>query len=1505
MSLDITPGDGIVGELELLGDLIVGGFPEAVFTLPGVSVDEVLDHARLYLGFAEAAQTAQAKVRALELPEFVGVEGEFFRGRVPGELAMQLGAAVESYSRVGSGIKELARELDASQTALKPLEARARAVFEHMQKVWIKVNVPFTEYSGLRSEWDELVRAAGVVHERVAAAGQQAAAQINAGTEAMVPVNDYFSTLPGGAVAGGALAQGVRSTATRAASAAGGVTGAPGRAAKATADGLGAVAGAAVSVPQQITTRGQQLAPQVTPDGIKVGDQLLTDPTSEQAQKLVRDGQATNILGLDPTGIPTAMMMLASPNTLIREQPRKKAAGRRWSSEDSKAQSIAQSAVGQVVSVPGRFVGGAVDRFGNTIAGNAALIGVGGDPVRAWSGLLSNVTSPVAGAGRAVASATPEQILADPIAAAGSAATHAPAAVPFVGWAYGIVEALSKPGELAREGAKETLTSALDTLTLKNLEAGQQVANTGEVHVTTSDVDVHADNGGYVTFTLPDLEGGEPKAWYILATPDSPGNFTTDVPTAPGEELIERADGSVVLVNSGTGQIVRTIKTPWAKDALGRDQPTWYSVERLDDSASTITQHIAPNKGALYPLVADAPGDQKTTTNPDGSVATSTEIEGGSVDTTVKNADGTTSSMRSVPDGNGGVTTFTANPDGSHSVHYPDGSRVEEPAAGASTPAQSYAPDPTYSNPQYRQEPAQQAPAQQAPVQQPAAPSAPAVAPAESSVGAVDTAGRDDGDSWTQGLPGGESAQHTIVPGTGGQTVDSVVTRPDGSSTKVRSVKDGQGGWKIWSDNSDGTASYAERQGVLGDVYTARYGESPVYGSAPIVTSNAAPDNSKGQIVGQNPNGTTSVGNFGVRDDGRVGLSVRNPDNTVSSIVTGTGPDGRPHDDITAFNDGKTETSHEVNPFTGERTETTTVLDTGVKVIAVLDRDNNLISRVQGVGGQLEGVMNTPDGQVEIQVRPDGVYGRSANGEFVKFREDGELPDTRSFGQKANDQAGKFGSAVGGSVWDSLKSVPQTVAHPGEAASGLWETAKGLVGQEKADRTVIHNWTTFLTGTNANEWTEDGVATSLGHAVVGVGSWFIPGPGWVAKVTRAGHLGSTAAHALEHVDNARSTASTATRAAAMGAVSRALPNLTERFQGFNAARAADIGVDAPEAAPAAGKPTQRAEAPAPSAAVPRAEAPASPTPAPRVEAPATTAPRAETPNNTPGTPPRIADTQNPSVDTPRIDTPDAPTTPKPDTPAVGSNYKPFSTTPAIDKATAAAEHAAGAAERADTPTPGPDKQAPRGTPAAPDADPTPNVDTPISVGDGSPLRHGDTAPGTSRLDPPTSADSPSGNIDLRAVPASEVVSDGSHINPDGSLKPNTVYQAGEHGYRYRTDENGHIVQFDAENLQLKTHTGRLNHDPNTPGKLPGDHAGHLGADRFGGSEKLDNIVSQFSKINLSSYKILENEWSRAIQAGKDVSVKVDITNDATGRPTRFEIEYTIDGELFTPRPLTQ
>jgi hypothetical protein len=120
--------------------------------------------------------------------------------------------------------------------------------------------------------------------------------------------------------------------------------------------------------------------------------------------------------------------------------------------------------------------------------------------------------------------------------------------------------------------------------------------------------------------------------------------------------------------------------------------------------------------------------------------------------------------------------------------------------------------------------------------------------------------------------------------------------------------------------------------------------------------------------------------------------------------------------------------------------------------------------------------------------------------------------------------------------------------------------------------------------------------------------------------------------------------------------------------------------------------------------------------------------------------------------------------------------------------------------------------------------------------------------------------------------------------------------SGVHDYIYTTDANGHIDSFHADNLQFKTHDGRLPHDANTPGKQPGDHAGHLSADRFGGSEHLDNIVSQLSEVNLSKYKVIENQWAKAIEEGKHVSVDVRVTNDPlTGRPTEFTVSWTIDG----------
>lgn len=89
---------------------------------------------------------------------------------------------------------------------------------------------------------------------------------------------------------------------------------------------------------------------------------------------------------------------------------------------------------------------------------------------------------------------------------------------------------------------------------------------------------------------------------------------------------------------------------------------------------------------------------------------------------------------------------------------------------------------------------------------------------------------------------------------------------------------------------------------------------------------------------------------------------------------------------------------------------------------------------------------------------------------------------------------------------------------------------------------------------------------------------------------------------------------------------------------------------------------------------------------------------------------------------------------------------------------------------------------------------------------------------------------------------------------------------------------------------------------NTPGKQPDDHARHLAGDRFGGSGKLDNLVSQYWLVNLSSYKVLENKWHRAIQAGKAVEVDVRVEYEGDDlRPSVFYIKYFIDGVEYSRR----
>lgn len=145
-----------------------------------------------------------------------------------------------------------------------------------------------------------------------------------------------------------------------------------------------------------------------------------------------------------------------------------------------------------------------------------------------------------------------------------------------------------------------------------------------------------------------------------------------------------------------------------------------------------------------------------------------------------------------------------------------------------------------------------------------------------------------------------------------------------------------------------------------------------------------------------------------------------------------------------------------------------------------------------------------------------------------------------------------------------------------------------------------------------------------------------------------------------------------------------------------------------------------------------------------------------------------------------------------------------------------------------------------------------------------------------------------------------------HMNEDGTLKPNQEYKAGENGYTYKTDANGNISSAHADELKFKTYDGRLNHNSNTAGKLPGDDAGHLFADQFGGSPELDNLVSQKSGLNRGikgnpkTYRNMEKQWSTALKNGQkvtDIDINLSYKNGSS-RPSAFDVSYKIDGKLF-------
>ncbi|MGE4457596.1 MAG: DNA/RNA non-specific endonuclease, partial [Arcobacteraceae bacterium] len=146
----------------------------------------------------------------------------------------------------------------------------------------------------------------------------------------------------------------------------------------------------------------------------------------------------------------------------------------------------------------------------------------------------------------------------------------------------------------------------------------------------------------------------------------------------------------------------------------------------------------------------------------------------------------------------------------------------------------------------------------------------------------------------------------------------------------------------------------------------------------------------------------------------------------------------------------------------------------------------------------------------------------------------------------------------------------------------------------------------------------------------------------------------------------------------------------------------------------------------------------------------------------------------------------------------------------------------------------------------------------------------------------------------------ELVKVGSKSDWDKTInkefKPNTAYQL-DNGHTYVTNTNGNVdfVEADLSKITMD----RNNYQQSNVGRSGniGDQGGHLIASSLGGAGDKINLVPMASVLNNGTWKKMESDLAKALDAGKNVSVKIDVGYPDGGgvRPNSFTVNYSIDG----------
>ena len=138
---------------------------------------------------------------------------------------------------------------------------------------------------------------------------------------------------------------------------------------------------------------------------------------------------------------------------------------------------------------------------------------------------------------------------------------------------------------------------------------------------------------------------------------------------------------------------------------------------------------------------------------------------------------------------------------------------------------------------------------------------------------------------------------------------------------------------------------------------------------------------------------------------------------------------------------------------------------------------------------------------------------------------------------------------------------------------------------------------------------------------------------------------------------------------------------------------------------------------------------------------------------------------------------------------------------------------------------------------------------------------------------------------------------GNIYSIDGKLQPNETYVL--NGNVYTTDDKGRIVSCEATPERSPENSRDIEAQRKAGGedRKENDQGGHIVSRDMNGDSGDGNLIAMDSKINQSDYKRMENDIKSALDDGKEVTTKTEMTySDDSERPDTITVTVTADGE---------